>query len=197
MSTYEFVSPILPNYRNAQAIQSLTLQDLKAGKFDNPTATANPDELGKVLPQIAKLAEYSDRYNGYAHEDGSLIAFSKTNEWFSGDEAPFIDNVIARKSLLAISKLRGRSLNPKQFGVFALVVSDELPVVDQYEIIHDLLSRAIGRAGLNSATLVNIVLHENDPAKDIALDLGFTPIGSGVASGAPGLIQQRYQRSVE
>ena len=197
MSTYEFVSPILPNFENAKAIQSLTLQDLKAGKFNDPTTIANPDEHSKIEAQTDKLARYPDRYSGYTHEDGSLVAYSKTNEWLAGDEASFIDNIIARKALVAKSKLRGGSLSPKQFGIFGLVVSDQLPVVDQHEIIHDLLSRAIGRATLNSASVLNIVLHEYDPVKDIAIDLGFTPTGSAVASGAPGLVQQRYQRSVE
>ena len=197
MSTYEFVSPVQPTFGNAKAIQSLTLQDLKAGKFDNPTSLANPDELSKVLAQEGKLAEYPDRYNGYAHEDGSLVAFSKTNEWFAGDEAPFIDSIIARKALVARSKLRGGSLSPKEYGIFGLVASDELPSNDRNDILHDLLNRALGEAAMQTMLNVNIVLHEFDPVLNIARDLGFKPKGSGEAAGAPGLFQHRYQYTID
>ncbi len=100
--------------------------------------------------------------------------------------------------MVLASKPRGGSLHPKAYGVFGLVGSDSLPGNERDTILHDLLVRSIGKAARESAAVINIVLHGKDPVTPIAVDLGFRPVGPrGEAVGAPGLLQQRYQRSVE
>ena len=196
---FEYTPQIEATEANARAIQALTLQDLRAGGFKNPTNLADPDDPDLVWEQRVKLRRFPERYSGYRmNETGFYVACDKTNEWFSDDEEPFADeNIFAQMSLLRARMFRGGSLKPKAYGVFSLVASDKLPSEEKYKILTDLLVRSIGRAAAESASVVNIVLHNNDPVTSVATDLGFIPVGRrGEAAGAPGLIQQRYQRLV-
>jgi hypothetical protein len=100
-------------------------------------------------------------------------------------------------SLMRARISRDGSLKPNAYGVFSLVASESLPGQERDEVLHDLLVRSIGRAADESASVINIVTNNQDPAIYTVEDLGFLPKGpAGEAAGAPGLIQQRYQRPV-
>jgi hypothetical protein len=198
LHNFEYVSPIPPTETDARSIQALTLQDVITGGFNNPTDLANPNDPIKVNKQLDKLTQFPERYSAYKNENGVLVAYMKSNEWLTGDETPFIENVFARNALLLTSKVRGGSLRPKEYGVFGLVGSDSLESQERDDILYDLLRRSIGQATTKSAFAVNIVLHDHDPVTPVALDLGFRPSGAkGTAAGAPGLVQHRYRRSIE
>ncbi len=196
--TFEFLPQIPATEQNAIAIQALTLQDVIAGGFTNPESLANPDDPEKVDIQLGKLTDFPERYSGYQQENGLIVAYLKSNEWFASDEAPFVENVFARASLQIGAKLRGGSLEPKAFGIFGLVANETLPTDDQDELLYALLQSSVEKGLAHSAKVLNVVLHDHDPALPIARDLGFEPVGSrGEATGAPGLIQQRYQLPLE
>ena len=195
---FEFIPQVQQNEADARSIQALTLQDVIAGGFNNPTDLANPNDQSKVDLQLNKLSRFPERYAAYKNENGSIVAYIKSNEWLAGDEAPFITNLFARKALLLTSKTRSGSLQPKEYGVFGLVGGDSLSNQERDIILYDLLQRSIGQAAIKSAFAINIVLHDNDPVTPIALDLGFSPAGTkGEAAGAPGLIQQRYRQIIK
>lgn len=193
-----YIPKISATQENAQQIQTLTLQDALLGEFDTPPAFADPNDPEKVAAQLQKLTQHPEQYSGYRYPGGSLAAYMKTNEWFYGDEAPFVDNIFARTALIATSKLRRGSLRPKAYGVFGLVTDKALESAERNVVIADLLARSIGKAAAHSANVVNIVLHDNDPVTPIAQDLGFSPMGGrGIAAGTHNRAQQRYQRAVE
>lgn len=197
LQNFEFISRIPPNETSARAIQFLTLQDIVAGGFENPTHLADPDDPVKVSRQLARLSQFPEQYSAYNNEEGILIAYMRSNEWFVGDEAPFIAG-LSRRALLLASRLRGASLRPEEYGVFGLVASNSLGPNEHYKILHNLLSLSIEKAASQSTAAVNIVLHDRDPVVPVARDLGFRPSGaSGVAAGAPGLVQRRYRVSIE
>lgn len=196
--SFEFLPQIPATEQNAIAIQALTLQDVIAGGFTNPEGLANPNDPEKVDIQLGKLTDFPERYSGYQQENGLIVAYLKTNEWLVGDEAPFIENAFARRTLQLAGKLRGGSLQPKAYGVFGLVADETLATDDRADLLHGLLNTSVTRGLAHSASVLNIVLHDSDPALPIAHDFGFEPVGPrGEAAGAPGLIQQRYQRSLE
>ncbi|HEY8886672.1 MAG TPA: hypothetical protein VIM31_04215 [Candidatus Microsaccharimonas sp.] len=187
---FEYLSQIPVTEDDARTIQALTLQDVTLGGFENPSALANPDNAVKVETQLNKLREHPENYSGYRQENGLIVAYMKTNEWFRGDEAPFAESAFARASL----RLKNGSMKPKALGVFGLVVDQSLEKVDQLELLHDLLYRSIGQAATHAAEVINIVIHEHDPVLEMAERLEFRPVGpKGQAVGAPGLLQQRYQ----
>ena len=195
---FEFLPQIPATEQNAIDIQALTLQDVIAGGFTNPEGLANPNDPEKVDIQLGKLTDFPERYSGYRQENGLIVAYKKANEWMVSDEAPFIENAFARRTLQLAGKLRGGSMQPRADGVFGLVVGRQLDGEDQAELLHDLLNRSVTEGLAHAASVLNIVLHDNDPVLPIARDLGFEPVGPrGEAAGAPGLIQQRYQRSLE
>lgn len=198
LQDFEYTPQIEATEANARAIQALTLQDVRAGGFNNPTNLADPNDPDLVWEQQVKLRRFPKRYSGYRNEHGLYVAYDKANEWLSDDEKPFADeNIFAQMSLMRARMIRGGSLKPKAYGVFGLVASDTLPSEEKYKILSDLLVRSIGQAAAESAFVVNIVLNNRDPVTSVATDLGFIPVGRrGEAAGAPGLIQQRYQRLV-
>jgi hypothetical protein len=144
----------------------------------------------KVETQLNRLHQNPENYSGYQQNDGQVIAYMKTNEWFRGDEAPFAETALARVAF----RLRNGPMEPKAYGIFGLVVDQSLETMDQEELLHDLLYRSIGLATLRSSEIINIVIHDNDLALPVARSLNFLPVGpKGEAVGAPGLLQQRYQ----
>lgn len=196
--TFEFLPQIPATEQNAIAIQALTLQDVIAGGFTNPESLANPEDPEKVDIQLGKLTNFPERYSGYRRENGLIVAYLKANEWLAGDEVPFIENAFARRALQLSAKLRGGSLSPKAFGVFGLVADESLSEDQRSGLLGGLLDHSITEGLANAASVLNIVIHDNDPVLPIARDLGFEPVGPrGEATGAPGLKQQRYQRPLE
>ena len=200
---FEYLPTIPATEENAQSIQALTLQDLQAGTFKDPLELADPTNETKVETQRMKLILNPNQYTGYADEDGQLVAYMKTNEWRTGDEAPYVGNFLtapfARIALKKAGRSRAGSMDPAAFGIFGLVADRSLEKDDHNEIVHDLLYRSIGQAAVQSAVLINIVIHNNDHiVLANALNLGFEPVGRrGNAAGAHGLKQQRYQRPVD
>ena len=76
-----------------------------------------------------------------------------------------------------------------------LVAADDLG----RELQRGVLAYLLGRSVLDAASgkkrrLVNVVMHENDPLLQVAMDRGFVALERrGEAVGAPGLKQRRYQ----
>jgi hypothetical protein len=189
---FEYLPQIPATATDARAVHALTLQDVTLGGFENPTRRANPNDEAKVEEQPNRLHQNPESYSGYRQKNGLIVAYMKTNEWFRGDEAPFAETTLAR----AVFSLRNGSMQPKAYGIFGLVVDQSLEKIDQEELLHDLLYRSIGQAATQAAEVVNIVIHDNDPALSVAKSFDFRPVGPiGRAKGAPGLLQQRYQRS--
>lgn len=200
---YKYLEEVPASTENAERIQALTLQDLLAGGFENPTEQANPENPQKVDKQQARLENNPDRYSAIANESDIIEAYLAEGEWHVGDEAPFVENFFARMALKAASRIRllrkfkiGQ-LKQKAHGAFGLVTSDDLEAETRQEMNRELLSRSIGKAATRSAAVINIVLHDNDPAKSVAEELGFRPVGRRAsAAGAKGLKQRRYQRAI-
>lgn len=196
-SEFEYLPRIPATEESAQALQALTLQDVLAGGFENPTALADPDDPRKVATQLERLEQFPERYSGYRQENGLIVAYMKAAEWLVGDEVPFVDNTFAREAFKLSSRLRGGSLRPKAYGVFGLVSDEALSDEIRRDMHAELLTQSIGRATVESARVVNIVLHDADPVRPVADELGFEPVGPRrEAAGAPGLEQQRFQRQL-
>jgi hypothetical protein len=196
--SYEFVSPIPPTRENAASVQRLTLRDVENSGFDNPTRLADPTNVANVSEQLRRLSDQPEQYSGYRHESGLLVAYVKSGEWRVGDELPFVESTFARRALQVAGKLRGNSLNPREHGIFGLVVDESLDEANHEAITRRLLEWSIGQAAVKSAVVVNIVLNERDPVTRVAQDVGFIPQGPfAEAAGAPGLLQQRYRRAIE
>jgi len=198
LENFVYVPRIAPSEANARSLQELTLQDVLAGDFSNPTNLADPDNPDMVSTQQNKLRQFPEKYAAYTDQYGTIVAYMKSAEWLAGDEAPFVKNVFARHLIKMRASSRGGSLTPTEYGVFGLVGSDALANQERHAVLHDLLQRSLGKAALISATAVNIVLHDHDPATPVALGLGFRSTGDiGEASGAPGLKQPRYRLSIK
>ncbi len=196
VNNYEYLPRLPVMKETAHAIQQLTLQDVVNGGFENPRELADPDSREKVDEQLHKILNFPENYSGFRQENGLIVAYMKSKEWTFDDEDPFAvySSELSRKGLKLMSKLRGGSIKPKAYGIFGLVVNDELEDGDRNEIVENLLHGAIYRAVGHSALRVNIVLHDNDPVLPIAEEFHFRPVGEKAeASGAPGLLQQRYQ----
>jgi len=194
---FDYVPRIDATEANAIALQFLTLQDVQAGGFINPTEIADPENPDKVQTQLDKLTDFPEHYSGYQQENGLVVAYMKSKEWLVGDELPFIENAFARRALQVVGHMRSGSMYPKAYGVFGLVADDSLKESDQEDMLYSLLKGSVNQGLAAHARNINIVLHDNDPVLPIADDLGFKPIGErGEAAGAPGLKQQRYQREL-
>jgi hypothetical protein len=188
----EFIETIEPTFENAIAVQVLTLQDIKHGGFQKPLELADPSNSDMVATQQQKLHDHPERYSGYTR-DGQLVAYIKQNDWFAGDELPFATGARA----VELKASRALHLDPStgQWGVFGLVASDNLDKDDRESVLLDLLQRSFADPRSGESRTVNIVIHEHDPLLEIAVHYGFVPVGKlGEAAGAPGLMQQRYQR---
>lgn len=188
----EFIGTIEPTRENAQAIQRLTLQDLKVGGFEKPLDLADPSNEYRVAAQQQKLRDYPERYSGYARR-GKLVAYIKQNDWLVGDELPFATGV--RAATLKVR--RAFHMNPLtgQWGVFGLVASDNLGFAEHRGVLDHLLQRSFVDPVSGKDRTVNVVIHDHDPLLEVALYHGFVPVGKRAeAAGAPGLKQQRYQR---
>ncbi len=197
IDSYKFTPEITPTEDNAKAIQRLVLQDVKVAGFLEPTRLANPDDLKKVELQKSKLIKQPENYCGFQNENNSLIAYMKTGEWMVGDELPFIKNKISRKVLQISGFFRHGSMSPKEFGIFGLAVDNSIEKELQTDILHSLMVHSVGQAAIRSLNKINIVIHDKDNLLiPIAHEIGFKEIGRrGMATGAPGLIQQRFQLS--
>jgi hypothetical protein len=194
-SSYDlkYVKSIDQLFENARIIQKLTLQDLVAGGFKNPLDIANPDNPVMVAKQLQKLRNYPERYSGYTR-NGELVAYMKQNDWEAGDELSFTTGINA--AMLKASQALHMNPLSGQWGVLGLVAFDELDKNERDNALIGLLRRSFTDLRTGRPRIVNIVLHENDPVLSIAPRLGFVPVGvPGEASGAPGKIQQRYQRA--
>ena len=197
LDAFEFMPRIPATEMNAASLQALTLQDLAFAGFDSPTTLADPNHPGKVAVQLEKLTQFPDRYSGYKQENGVIVAYMKANEWFAGDEAPFVQDVFARQAMKLASRLRGGSLKPRAYGVFGLVADVSLDRTDRDEMLRDLLDESVLRGLANLAGVVNVVVHDRDPLLPIAKEMAFEPVGpKGYAFGVPDVLQQRYQRDI-
>jgi hypothetical protein len=175
--------------------QSLTFQDVYNGGAEDPLIIANPDDEAMVDKQLEWMAADPKAYSGYVDKQGNLVAMKKSGEWLYGSELDFV-NPAKALALRAYVKKHGGSLPQKAYGDFSLVASESLEGA-QEGILRDLLVRSIGEAAATSAFVHNIVLHDNDPLIDIVSDYGFQPVGKRAeVKRVPGLIQQRYQRSI-
>lgn len=187
----DFIEVIEPSRVNAVEIQKLSLQDLKAGGFPAPHRLANPYNLQKLLKQQRRLRMYPQYYSGYV-VDGQLIAFIKQKDWTESDERPFVLEAEAVK--LASVSSQGFSPPTGDWGIFGLVAYNGLDDELRDLVLEGLLLTSFKDADGKSRT-VNAPIHENDPLLPIAIRHGFVPVGPmGKADGAPGLLQQRYQR---
>jgi len=189
---FEFLESIPPTRENATAIQQLTLQDLRKGGFPEPEALADPTNERMVEQQLAKLVRHPERYCGYA-DNRMLRAYMKHGDWRVGDELPFA----SQERASALKRLRMFKLNPstQQWGVFGLVVTDQLDERVRLSVLEDLLRYPITDPRDGTPRTVNVVIHDHDPLKKVAEWLNFVPVGERAeAAGAPGLMQQRYQR---
>jgi len=188
----EFVEIIEPTFKNAMAIQELTLQDVKAGGFRRPIELADPLNPGMVAAQQQKLLDHPERYSGYTR-DGQLVAYIKQNDWLYGDELPFASGARA----VALKASRALHLNPStgQWGVFGLVASDSLLDGERRNALTGLLQSSFVDPLSGKSRTVNVIIHDHDPLFEVAALNGFGPVGKRAeAAGAPGLLQQRYQR---
>lgn len=189
----EYIEMIKPTFENAKAIQKLTLQDVEAGGFENPLELADPFNTDKVISQRQKLRDHPERYSGYVR-DGRLVAYIKQNDWTITDELPFA----SRSRAVAIRASLGLHMSPStgQWGVFGLVASNDLNDEEREMVLRELLRSSFVDPRTSEPRTVNIAIHERDPLFKIAVRLGFKAVGEiAEAAGAPGLMQQRYQRS--
>lgn len=126
---FEYLQSIPATPENATNIQDLALQDFVAGNFYKPTSLADPEDPDKVAAQLEELSQNPERYSGYRHESGLLVAYMKSGEWRIDDELPFVKNTSATRVLRVASMTRRGSLSPKAHGVFSLVANESL--IDQ------------------------------------------------------------------
>lgn len=188
----KFIETIMPTFEYATAIQRLILQDLQAAGLDQPHELADPDNVDMVAHQLSKLFDHPECYSGYVRGD-HLVACVKQGEWLVGDELPFATGhqafVLRAHRALHLSQGTG------QWGVFGLVASNSLEPHEREMVLSNLLQRTFADPRVGEPRTVNVVLYENDPILRLALSHGFVPVGRPAeAAGAPGLIQQRYQR---
>ncbi len=188
----EYIETIEPTFDNARAIQELTLQDVRVGRFSEPLKLADPANTEMVAIQQQKLRDHPERYSGYV-KDGQLVAYIKQNHWTIADELPFVSG----RPAAALRFTRALRLNPSfgQWGIFGLVASEDLPAGERQGVLTSLLRSTFTDPQTGKPRKVNVVIHDNDPLLSIAERYGFVKYGKKApAAGAPGLDQFRYQR---
>lgn len=196
MTRFELIPQIPLSEDNAEAVVNLRDQDMRLGAFKVPSGS---DVLPGASKVYSRMEQNPQNYSGYQNEEGTLVAYMKTNEWFRSDETPFIENFFDRQyshAILIANRMAKKSisLEPKAFGVFGLVVDASLEDDDRNEMYFELLKYSADRALEQNAHTVNVPIHDHDPLLPVAQGLGFRRIGrKAVAAGAPGLKQFRYQ----
>lgn len=189
---FEFEKTIDATDQNAEVMQALILQDLKSAGIDQPWELANPGDSYKVEAQLRKLRAHPERYCGVTR-NGRLVAFSKQNNWFVGDELPFATGFRAIwlkvRRALRLNRMAG------QWGVFGLVVLDGLSGDDQDAIFTCLLESSFKDAQGRPRTVNIIDVGAYGRLPRTLRDHGFTQVGRpGEAAGVPGTKQWRYRR---
>jgi len=189
-----FVENIEPTHENADAMVHLTLEDLIRGGFKNPLSLADPSNPAHVELQLQRLRNHPERYCGYML-DGKLVAYMKHNHWRLADERPFALGLQAL-ALLVFRLLRIDPYEGRWWGVFGLVVSNDIATVDRDKMLLSLLHYSMKDPRTRELRTVNIVTNYNDPVYPLLLPNGFISWGkTAEAAGAPGLKQRRYRRS--
>lgn len=197
---YVHIAEVPTTEEASRTAQGLILRDFERAGHPDPTSQANPNNPGKVKTQQNRIITNPERYSGFQQlSNAELVAFMKTNEWRSADEAPYPESFTERTRYSVASKLGKHTLEPKAFGVLALVVNEEVQESDQEIMVRTLLTDALTRGALQAAKVINIPIHDHDPiVLDVALDMGFERVGrKAEAAGAPGFKQFRYQREIE
>lgn len=171
----------------ARQVQDLTLQDLRLAGVPNPTALADPTNEKLVDRQIQKLKYNPLAYSGFM-SGSQLLAFMKCGHWKKEDEAPFVDD----EHPIWKSHFRDR---PIEAGVFALVASEDLSLVNQHYLLGELLRSSFHTPFTGLRRTVNIILHAQDPLHGMIHELGFRRVGKpGEAVGVPGATQEMFRR---
>ena len=191
---FEFVEQIDPKF--AAVIQRLTLEDLRRSGFNNPIELVDPNSVHMVAAQEKNLREHPERYCGVMYK-GQLIAFMKQNEWFISDERPFA--VGLRAFWLLLHRALGQStLSNRPWGIFGLVVSEDLGNDEYASVLSYLLERSFfdEEGWPRTVNIVIAQVHEKEWLPYFLGSHGFRRKGKpGEAAGARGVRQARYQRS--
>lgn len=189
---FEFEA-IKPTLSNAKTMLRLTFEDLRENGFRQPLKLVDPNSLAKIKVQRDKLESHPEHYCGVIH-NGQLVGFTKETDWLSDDERPFV-NVLCALWLKARRRVFRRSHLPGYpWGIFGLVVSEDLDPAVRAEIFVALLERSLENNG--QTRTVNIVTtHVYYMVPWVLQDLGFVQVGKpGKAAGAGDIKQWRYQR---
>lgn len=190
---------ISPTYRHAEQVKLLTRQDVELGEFPDVDTIANPLDKKSIIKQAYKLAKRPQKYTGAFHGN-DLVGYMTFNNWRIADQSDFATPE-------ELESFEGRKPEENligQYGIFGLVVSNQLELDEQQEISRTFFSKAASEAVLRSTGLlvpnakVNIVLHDHDPLREMAAEeFAFKPVRRGVVSYLPELEQTLYQKTIE
>lgn len=176
MNTYN-LTHIESNHSNAVALQTLSLQDLRAGGHRSPLDLANPYSLAKLAMQKERLERAPQDYVGVFRGD-SMVAFIKTHEWLLGDQIDFGKRAVRRANRKSYNK-GVQTFPDSPLGIFGLVADKEAAhYQDRQRMIDDLLAYAlfIARTGAEKPRRTLVPIHDHDEVAPALIRAGFEPL---------------------
>ena len=179
---------------NARGVQTLALQDLKLGNFPNAESIADPNNPLLVLKGFSTIKSQPGNYTG-AFVEKRLSGYMKTGIWDIAHEIDFATH--EEKQILQKMHEAGELMPEQKLAIYGLVVSNTLRKPQQAEMTNCLLDVATDK-GLNlGMAAINIVIHNNDPVRRIAVNHGFEFTGrKGVVGEVKGLDQLLYSKAL-
>lgn len=174
---------------NAIRTQLLTLQDVKAGKFENPLSIANPLNPRMVGRQIERLNAHPENYVG-GYINGRLDGYLKTGIWTVGYEKDFA----TQEELELLEDMNnGDPTQELKLAIYGLVTNKRLDSSIRDEMTGEFLYIAKQRAIYMGATAINSIFHTFDPAREIAEQYGFEFTGRrGRATNVESVVQDLF-----
>jgi len=177
MKTFEY-KPLSP--WDVRGVQRLAQQDLELARVPDASDIANPNSVSHLVKGFMAMKAYQGEYIG-ASSKNHLEGYLKIGEWGEADDREY--------SPLKLNEPIGQL----EMGIFGLVVSSQLEKMYQVDIACNLLDMATDRGRELGASAINIVFHQHDPIRRLAVNHGYEFTGrTGEVGKVPGIVQSLY-----
>lgn len=191
--------------QKATDVLRLVHQDLVAGEFPNPEQDADPNNPAHLERQSNALLNNPARYTGafLVDEGYPMYGFMKTNTWNLADQEGFSSSPLEKGALRMARRLHlGRYATPR-WGIFGLVISDEVADAARDTLADRFLDVAYNQALNSNSRSIRVPIHSNDPLLPAFEAHGYEAIAEGTArsipgvSGVPRVLQLLYEKPVQ
>lgn len=159
---------------NTQAILDLTRHDLVVSgmpAIDAERIVTDGARIERIQRKLATTADFTG-----AIEDGKLIGYIQSHEWYTGDQIHYAGGTLEKLQLRMHDLRDSHRLPGRPLGIFALNVADSLNQRDKATVANDLLVNVLmeKREGHGIA---RTALSENDPLTPVFEGVDFKPTG--------------------